>query len=75
MFTIVKTRAAHQQAWKSSLVLLLYADLASSPSEARANSCWGRGGGEHKAKRMERIRTGLVGPSALGTREGTAVVM
>lgn len=66
VFTIVKTRAAHQRAWKSSLVPLLYADLTSSPTEVRKDS-WGE---EHKAKRMERIRTGLVGPSALGARAG-----
>lgn len=66
VFTIIKTRAAHQRAWKSSLVPLLYADLTSLPAAVSAESL----GDEHKARRMERIRTGLVSPSALGTGRG-----
>lgn len=67
VFTIVKTRAAHQRAWKSSLVPLLYADLTSMPPSEVGRDRWGE---EHKAKRLESVRTGLLSPTTSGARGG-----
>lgn len=61
--TIWKTRAAHQRAWKSSLVPLLYADSTMVPGENGVRT-WGE---EDKVQRKAIISTGLLAASAAGT--------
>lgn len=61
--TIWKTCAAHQRAWKSSLVPLLYADSTMVPSENGVRT-WGE---EDKIQRKAIISTGLLAASAAGT--------
>lgn len=61
--TIVKTYAAHQRAWKSSLVPLLYADSTMVLGE-KGGKDWGE---EDKVQRKAVISTGLLAASAAGT--------
>lgn len=61
--TIWKTCAAHQRAWKSSLVPLLYADSTMVPGENGVRT-WDE---EDKVQRKAIISTGLLAASAAGT--------
>ncbi|KAG6362495.1 hypothetical protein INS49_010727 [Diaporthe citri] len=61
--TFVRTCAAHQRAWKSSLVPLLYADSTMVPGENGVRT-WGE---EDKVQRKAIISAGLLAASAAGT--------
>lgn len=61
--TIWKTCAAHQRAWKSSLVPLLYADSTMVPGVNGVRT-WGE---EDRLQRKAIISTGLLAASAAGT--------
>ncbi|KAK7702841.1 hypothetical protein SLS64_009452 [Diaporthe eres] len=61
--TIWKTCEAHQRAWKSSLVPLLYADSTMVPGENGVRT-WGE---VDKVQRKAIISTGLLAASAAGT--------
>lgn len=60
--TIVKTYAAHQRAWKSSLVPLLYADSTMVLGE-KGGKDWGE---KDKVQRKAVISTGLLAASTAG---------
>ncbi|KAH8743761.1 hypothetical protein F5883DRAFT_530185 [Diaporthe sp. PMI_573] len=66
--TIVKTCAAHQRAWKSSLAPFLYADLKMVPGENGGRD----GGEEDKFQRKAVISTGLLAGSAFGAASALA---